>query len=104
MIHHIVMWKIKDLAKGHTKSENAGLIKQKLEAMKGQVPGIRKLEVGIKMEASSFANFDVVLDSVFDSFEDLMNYQAHPLHREFMRWISDIRDEKASVDYELELK
>src|SRR5659263_772811 len=47
MIKHIVFWKLKDEALGNDKATNALLIKEKLEALNGQIEGLLKLEVGI---------------------------------------------------------
>jgi len=38
MLHHIVMWKLKDFAEGKTKNENAELMKEKLEDLKIKIP------------------------------------------------------------------
>jgi hypothetical protein len=101
MIRHIVLWKLKEPQPGRTKRENAELLKQKLEVMKENISVVRKLEVGLKLDSSVYSNFDVVLDSYFDSYEDLVTYQTHPLHRELVAWISNIRETRASVDYEI---
>ncbi|MDI6031580.1 Dabb family protein [Flavobacterium sp. LB2P84] len=34
MIHHIVMWKLKDFAEGKSKAENAIILKERLEGLK----------------------------------------------------------------------
>ena len=37
MIKHIVMWKLKDEAEGNSKDENAKIIKNSLEDLKGKI-------------------------------------------------------------------
>ena len=37
MIKHIVMWKLKEEAEGHSKEENAKLIKNMLEGLKDKI-------------------------------------------------------------------
>ena len=38
MVRHIVWWTLKPEAEGRTAAENAKLIKQRLEALMGQIP------------------------------------------------------------------
>jgi len=45
MVKHIVIWRLKDSAAGRGKSDNARLIKEKLEALRGRIPGLLHLEV-----------------------------------------------------------
>ncbi len=74
MIKHIVMWKLKDEAEGNSKAENAKIIKNSLEDLKGKINEIIHLEVGIDVNKSEQA-YDVVLYSTFNSLEDLDSYQ-----------------------------
>ena len=63
MLHHIVMWTLKDYAEGNRKKENALLMKAKFEKLMPAIEEIKKLEVGINMSSSQYANFDIVLDT-----------------------------------------
>ena len=47
MIKHIVMWKLKDEAEGNSKDENAKIIKNSLEDLKGKINEIVDIEVVI---------------------------------------------------------
>ena len=40
MIKHIVMWRLQETAHGNGKAKNALLIKEKLEALRGRIPGL----------------------------------------------------------------
>jgi len=100
MIKHIVMWRLKDSAHGNDKATNAHLIKEKLEALNGRVPGILKMEVGIDF-AHSETSSDVVLYSEFESREALNAYQAHPEHKALMPFVMEARAERRVVDYEV---
>ena len=60
MIKHIVMWKLKDEAEGNSKDENAKIIKNSLEDLKGKINEIVDIEVGIDVNKSEQA-YDVVL-------------------------------------------
>ena len=100
MIKHIVMWKLKENALGRTKAENASIMKQKLEALNGKVPGLLPLEVGIDyLQKENSA--DVVLYSEFASKKSLDDYQIHPEHKAIMPFVSEVRSERSAVDYEV---
>lgn len=101
MLHHIVMWKFKDFAEGKSKSENLKISKEKLEDLKLKIHEIKELEVGINLENSEFANYDLVLDTYFEDYNALKTYQNHPEHKKIVEWLSKVRDLKASVDYEV---
>jgi len=101
MLHHIVMWKFKDFAEGNSKSENLKITKEKLEVLKLKIPEIKELEVGITLENSEFANYDMVLDTYFEDYDALKRYQIHPEHKKIVEWMAKVRDLKASVDYEI---
>jgi Stress responsive A/B Barrel Domain len=100
MVKHIVMWKLKASALGRTKTENAALVKQKLEALNGRIEGMVKLEVGINY-ADTDNSADLVLYSEFATRHDLERYQAHPEHKAVMPFVSEVRSERRMVDYEL---
>ena len=100
MIRHIVMWKLKDEAHGNTKPENARLFREKLEALKGKIGELVKLEVGLDFSASE-NSADVVLYSEFATREDLAGYQAHPEHKAVVPFILEACSERRVVDYEV---
>ena len=99
MIRHIVAWRLKDAALGNGKAENARLMKAKLEALRGRIPGLRRLEVGRDFSATD-NSADVVLVPDFDSREALAAYQAHPAHQAVVAFVSQIAAERRLIDYE----
>jgi hypothetical protein len=99
MVKHVVMWKLKDFAENGDKIANARRIKQELESLRGRVPGLVHLEVGINIDTSSAA-FDVVLLSEFESPTALSAYQAHPEHVRAAEFIGRVRQERIVVDFE----
>jgi hypothetical protein len=100
MIKHIVMWKLKEEAHGHSQATNAQLIKEKLEALNGRIPGLLKLEVGVDF-AHGAGSFDVVLYSEFATRQDLDNYQSHPEHLAAASFVRGANAERHVVDYEV---
>ena len=100
MIKHIVFWKLKEEANGMSKQENAQAIKQKLEALKGNIEGLIDIEVGFDFLHSPESS-DVVLYTTFTDKAALDFYQQHPLHKAVMPFIGEARSERRVVDYEL---
>lgn len=99
MIKHIVMWKLKEEAHGNDKATNARLIKEKLEALGGQIDGLHKIEVGIDFLGGT--NFDIVLYSELYSEEALDTYQNHPLHQALLPFVKESVIDRKAVDYKL---
>ncbi len=79
MVKHIILWKLRSDLSEAEKREKALAIKQGLEGLKGQVPGLIDIHVQIdgRLETS---NADIMLDSTLDSFESLKGYAVHPAH------------------------
>lgn len=102
MISHIVMWKLKENANEKTKAENAIELQDKLEALFDDIENIISIEVGINSADANQDNYDVVLVSEFDTFEDLKIYNEHPSHNEVAKLIGKIVEpgSRRCVDYE----
>jgi len=93
MIKHIVMWKLRDKA-------DAVEIKDKLEALKGKIPGLLNIEVGIDFLGSE-QSADVVLYAELESREALESYQTHPEHQAVVPLVKAAAIARTVVDYEI---
>ncbi len=100
MIKHLVFFQLAEEAEGNAKAENILLVKEKLEALKEVIPVIRKIEVLSNHPQASPENYDIVLDSEFDSLEDLKTYAVHPAHLKAGEFIAKVRTGRAAIDYE----
>lgn len=79
MVKHIILWKLReDLTEAEKESVKRG-IKEGLEGLKGQVPGLLEIQVNIDGRLDS-SNCDVMLDSTLESAEALKGYAVHPAH------------------------
>lgn len=79
MVKHIILWTLKDdLSEKEKESIKKG-IKEGLESLVGQVPGLIEVKVHINGRLDS-SNTDVMLDSTLESAEALKNYSTHPAH------------------------
>lgn len=94
MIKHIVMWKFKE-----GEHDNMLVFRDRLLALKEQIPEIRAMEVGININPSD-RSFDAVLVSEFDSLEALKSYSVNPLHAAVSSFCKSIRTQSVSCDYE----
>ena len=94
MVKHIVMWKFKE-----GEQENMMLFRERLLALKDQIPEIRAMEVGVNINPSE-RSYDAVLVSEFDSLEALKSYSVNSLHKAVSDFCKTIRTNSVSVDYE----
>jgi hypothetical protein len=100
MIKHIVMWRLRASAEGADRAENAARMKEILEALPAKIPEIGRLEVGMDVSGSESA-YDIVLCAEFDSADALERYQEHDAHLKAAEFIQKVREDRASVDYEV---
>ena len=92
MIRHIVMWRVSDIAFAREQ------VKQGFEGLRGRIPGLRRLEVGIDISAADDA-CDVVLVSDFESQAALDAYATHPEHLRVRRELGTLRTSRHLVEY-----
>ena len=78
MVKHIILWTLKDELSAEEKEQVKLGIKEGLEGLAGKIPGMIDIKVNINGLASS--NADLMLDSTFESEEDLKGYAVHPEH------------------------
>ena len=100
MVKHIVMWKLKEEAEGRSREENAGVIKEALEALNGEIDGLLKMEVGIDISGTD-SSADIVLYSEFISKKALDEYQVNPKHEAVKPLVGKTTCERQMVDYEV---
>lgn len=79
MVKHIILWKLRSELSAEDKQAKALAIKQGLEGLKGQVPGLMEIHVQIDGRLDS-SNADIMLDSTLESPEALKGYAVHPAH------------------------
>lgn len=97
MIRHIVMWNVR----GETppeKAANVERLKRSFDSLRGRVPGLLHLEIGVDTSRADYA-CDVVLFSVFESQAALDAYATHPEHLRVKQELGDMRIARYQVDY-----
>lgn len=96
-IKHIVMWTMKgDTAE--QRAQAAQFVKQQFEGLRGLIPGMELLEIGVDSSGVDYA-CDVVLYSEFDSQQSLDAYATHPEHMRVRQALGDLRVGRHQVDY-----
>lgn len=98
MVHHIVLWNLKEDLSEQEKKEAAFEIKRRLEAVADTVEGAVSLEVVIGAMESS--NKDIALISRFETEEALKAYQVSPAHVEAGGYIRTVTSGRSCFDYE----
>jgi hypothetical protein len=99
MIKHIVFWRLKNRDNVQTRDETARAIKQKIDAMRGRIPGLLHIEGGVDFSRTA-DSYDLVLYAELESQEALAGYHVHPVHQEFKAFVSSRQTERLLVDYE----
>ena len=78
IVKHVILWKLKGTLSEEEKKEVKAGIKEGLEGLKGQIPGL--LDIKVRTEGLLSSNADVMLDSSFANEEALKGYSKHPAH------------------------
>ena len=78
MVKHVILWKLKEEYTGEELENIKKGIKEGLEGLAGQIPGLIDIKVNLGGLPSS--NADLMLDSTFETAEALKGYSVHPAH------------------------
>ena len=100
MIKHIVLWTLKNRENPQSREATATAIKEKIEGMRGRIPGLLHIEGRIDFTKSA-DSWDVALYAELESREALAGYQVHPAHEEFKAVIGPHRQQRSLIDYEV---
>lgn len=99
MIRHIVMWNVRGSAPEEKRS-NIERVRRGFHGLKGRIPGLIHLEIGVDASKVDYA-CDVVLYSEFESQAALEAYANHPEHLRVRDELVGIRIERHQVDYDV---
>lgn len=91
MIKHIVFQKFAN-------KEDAETAKQMLQELKGVVPTLKSMEVGLDITHSQ-RSYDLALIATFEDEAGLHAYDEHEAHQKVRAFIRPRRTETASVDF-----
>jgi hypothetical protein len=97
LIRHIVLWNVGGDT-SEEKAANIARLQRSFESLRGRIPGLLHLEIGIDCSRVDYA-CDVVLVSEFASQEALDAYATHPEHLRVKQEVGDMRIARHQVDY-----
>ena len=80
MVKHIILWQLKDEFSAEEKAQIKAGIKEGLEGLAGQIPGL--VDIKVQVECLESSNAEAMLDSTFVDAEALKGYAVHPAHVE----------------------
>lgn len=98
MVKHIVMFKLKETLSAEEKLVVMNDFKAAIEALPAKIDVIRKVFVGLNINEAE--QWDICLESEFDSLEDVKLYAAHADHVAAAGILKDAKQDRACVDYE----
>ncbi len=78
MVKHVILWTLKESLSAEEKIAVKKGIKEGLEGLAGQIPGL--LSIQVNTEGLQSSNADLMLDSSFVDEAALKGYAVHPLH------------------------
>ena len=70
-----------------------------LNSLKDIIPEIKYMETGININPKN--EYDAILISEFESFEDLDKYKKNPEHIKISELCKKIRLDRQAIDYEI---
>lgn len=94
MLTHVVLFKLHDRS-----LENKQKFRDALETLRGKIPQIRAMQVGVNVVESTRA-YDVALYQQFDSLAAMQEYQTHPTHQALLPYLRENSENTVAVDYE----
>lgn len=99
MVKHIVMFRFLDHVPEAERRQKGQIIKEKTEALAGQLPGVQEMQVQLAPVGTS--THDLLLEGLFDTEEALDHYQSHPAHVAIGAIIKSVAAGRACFDYEV---
>ena len=91
------MWNVRGESRAE-RGANSDWLKREFESLRGRIPGLLQLEVGLDHSRADYA-CDVVLYCEFESQAALDAYASHPEHLRVRAALGDLRTTRYQVDY-----
>lgn len=91
MIRRVSVWKLH-------KAEDAERMKEALLSMKGEVPSLYDIEVGVNLSEHAEA-FDIVFIGTFEDEAALRSFDGDPVHKDVGEQVRGLRESRVVVEY-----
>ena len=95
MIRHIVLFRFNPSASA---KDRAALI-DALKGLKDKIELVKELEIGTDVGGKP-NSYDIALNSVFETFDDVEEYAIHPDHVEVVTTVRRLCESSVKVDFE----
>ena len=99
MLRRVVMWRLRTTDPAQ-KALDAGTIKRALESMRGKIPGLLNLQVGVNQSGGADAS-DVVMIADYEDEQALKVYDTHPVHEQVKPIVGPLREERRVVEFHI---
>ena len=100
MVKHVILWTLKEGYSADDVSRIKADIREGLEGLKGEIPGLIDIRVNTFPLESS--NCDLMLYSSFENEESLKGYAVHPKHVEVANTrVRPFTASRVCMDYEV---
>ncbi|MCW7752616.1 Dabb family protein [Desulfobotulus sp. H1] len=98
MFKHIVLFRLKEKARGLSLEANVGELRDMLEALPQKISDIRFLEVGVDVLKTGHSSH-ISLITEFDDEAAFTRYVQHPDHQKVLAFLQGVLEERRVVDY-----
>ena len=95
MIRHIVLFKFKENVDG----ERRKVLISALSGLKDNILLVKELEVGVDT-GHKHNSYDIVLNSLFNTFDDVEAYAVHPEHLKVVDLVKEMCQSSVKVDFD----
>jgi len=99
MIRHCVWWTLRNQAEGNSAAENANLMKEGLESLRG-LPGLKELEVSRSFLPTTTEEVQVILLTSHADSAGLRTFRTEPAHLEVVEFINKVVSSRKCIDWE----
>ncbi len=94
------MWKVDSNINNEEKTNHLNSFREKLLQLEGKITELKSISVYLNATEAASSNYDIMLDTTFNSLEDLKSYAVHPEHLKVVEFAKSVKKERACVDYE----
>lgn len=94
------MWKLDATYTAGEKKEILKTFGETLVQLKGKIDELKSIQVNFNSLDAPELNFDIILDTTFDSISALNAYQVHPEHIKVGQYVKSLKAQRSCIDYE----
>ena len=98
MIRHIVLFKIESTFTDTEKTNIKTRLKDMLLDLEHKIKEIRSISVWLNAREAKATNYDIMLDTTFDSLDALERYRVHPDHVKVLEYVNSIKLQRVAID------